>query len=53
MAEVRLSPRASADLDDIAAYGLARHGNEIASEYFSRFDKVFALRVDYPVDNPK
>jgi toxin ParE1/3/4 len=49
MAEVRLSPRASADLDDIAAYGLARHGKDSAAAYFQSFHKVFALLEDHPL----
>ena len=49
MAEVRLSPSALADLDDIVAYGIERHGKESAAAYFSSFDSVFALLDDHPL----
>ncbi len=48
MPEVRLSPGASADLDDILAYGLEYHNEATAKAYLLSFSKVFALLEDYP-----
>jgi toxin ParE1/3/4 len=48
MPEVRLSPGASADLDDILAYGLKYHHETTAKAYLLSFNKVFALLEDYP-----
>ena len=42
------SRAAERDLDDLLAFGIARFGEAIASEYFFSFDKAFALILDHP-----
>jgi toxin ParE1/3/4 len=49
MAEVILSPEASADLNDILIYGLINHGEATASTYLRGFNAAFKRLEDYPL----
>ena len=49
MVEVILSPEASADLDDIFAYGLINHGDATATAYLRGFNLAFKRLEDYPL----
>ncbi len=48
MAEVILSPEASADLDDIFVYGLINHHEAAAAVYLYGFNAAFKRLKDYP-----
>jgi plasmid stabilization system protein ParE len=48
MAEVILSPEASADLNDILIYGLINHHEVTAAAYLRGFNAAFKRLEDYP-----
>lgn len=48
MAEVRLSPKARADLAEIDEYGAEIFGDEVAAAYALGFDESFALVGRHP-----
>ena len=48
MAEVRLSPAAEADLEDIDGFGGAVFGKEVADRYSRGFREVFDLLRRHP-----
>jgi toxin ParE1/3/4 len=52
VAEVRLSLRARADLEDIDAYGAAEFGDVAADAYSRAFNEAFDLLRRYPEAGP-
>jgi toxin ParE1/3/4 len=52
VAEVRLSPKARADLAEIDAYGAKTFGDEVAAGYARGFAVAFVLLSDHPQIGP-
>jgi len=48
MAELRLSPKANADLEDITVYSLGHFGRAAAGRYLSAFESAFEILERYP-----
>ena len=48
MAELRLTPQASADLEDITVFSIASFGEAIAGKYLGEFEALFGLLEKYP-----
>jgi plasmid stabilization system protein ParE len=48
MAELRLTPEANADLEDITVYRLDQFGRATADRYLSAFESAFEILERYP-----
>lgn len=52
MAELRLTPAANTDLEEITVFSIGNFGRAMADRYLSEFEAVFGLLERYPDSGP-